>query len=428
MQRTILHIDFDSFFASCEQQFHPEFRGKPVGVTAQNGRTCIIAASREAKLYGIKTGTRSWEAKKLYPNIVLVASNFDKYYEYTKKLLSICKDYSPYVEMFSMDEVFIDLTCVLHLYPSVDFVVSEIKEKIRKQAGKYITVTCGVSHNRLLAKLASNRNKPDGYGWIKQDEVLSILNKIDLTDVCGIGDRFKRRLAFLGIKNFSDLQKYPKLLLQREFGPAAAVTLSNLAFGIDDSEVVPYYADQEVKSVGRSYCLPRNEYDQRKILQNVYELSEEIGIKLRRLDKKARTVGLCLGGERSMGARKTTSRYIDNGKDIFSVCKYLYKSWGWEVCLHCKQITCQTTCPERNLRMVRQISIWSSNLLDSNQTTLPLFDTPKVDKLKNAIDVINDKFGDHTIRRAYLLYSDKLTTKPNGYLADKYERLSLKTI
>lgn len=409
VQRTILHIDFDSFFASCEQQFHPELRGKPIGVTAQNGRTCIIAASREAKLYGIKTGTRSWEAKKLYPDIVLIGSNFDKYYEYTKKLLSICKDYSPYVEMFSMDEVFIDLSCVLNLYPSVDFVVAEIKEKIRKQAGEYITVTCGVSHNRLLAKLASNMNKPNGYGWIRQNEVLSILNRIDLTDICGIGDRFKRRLAFLGIKNFSDLQKYPKLLLQREFGPSAAESLSHLAFGVDESEVVPYTQDQEVKSVGRNYCLPHNEYDQRKILQNVFELSEEIGIKLRRLDKKARTVGLYLGGERSMGARKTTSRYIDNGKDIFSVCKYLYDSWNWN-------------------DMVRQISIWSSNLLDANQTTLPLFEAPKVDKLKDVIDVINDKFGDHTIRRAYLLYADKLTTKPNGYLADKYARLSLKSV
>ncbi len=412
MDRLVLHIDFDSFFASCEQQFNPEFRNRPIGVTAQNGRTCIIAASREAKKYGVKTGTRSWEAKKLCPNIILVPSHFDKYYEYTKILLSICKDYSPFVELFSMDEAFIELTQVMNLYPTVDSVVSDIKRRIKEEAGEYITVTCGVSHNRLLAKLASTLNKPDGYGSIGKDEVLSTLNKVDLTDVCGIGNRFKRRLAILGVRNFSDLQKYPQLLLQREFGKVASENLKLIAFGIDNSEVTPYYADQKVKSVGRAYCLPKNEYNQRKILQNVFELCEEIGIKLRRLNKKARTVGLYLGGEKSCGGRKTVQRYMDTGKDIFSVCKYLYKSWNYE----------------ENPKMVRQISIWTSNLLNTSETTIPLFESPKRDNLKTVIDAINDKFGDHTIRRAYLIYTDKLTTKPNGYLADKFARLSLREI
>jgi DNA polymerase-4 len=105
--KTILHIDFDSFFASVEQQFDPKLRGNPIGVTAQNGRTCIIAASREAKKLGVKSPSRTWEALQKVPNMIFVPAQFERYWEITQKFLDICKDFSPYVELFSLDEVFI---------------------------------------------------------------------------------------------------------------------------------------------------------------------------------------------------------------------------------------------------------------------------------------------------------------------------------
>jgi nucleotidyltransferase/DNA polymerase involved in DNA repair len=100
--RIILHIDFDSFFASCEQQFDSKLRGKPIGVTATNGRTCIIAASREAKKLGVKAPGRTWEAIKIIPDMIYVPAQFERYWEITQKFLNICKDYSPYVELFSL--------------------------------------------------------------------------------------------------------------------------------------------------------------------------------------------------------------------------------------------------------------------------------------------------------------------------------------
>ena len=109
-ERVILHIDFDSYFASCEQQFNPSLRGKPVGVVATNGRTCIIAASREAKKMGVKSPSRTWEVKNICPQLITVPAQFDCYWEITQKFLSICKDYTPYVELFSLDEVFMDIT------------------------------------------------------------------------------------------------------------------------------------------------------------------------------------------------------------------------------------------------------------------------------------------------------------------------------
>ena len=136
--------------------------GKPMGVTAANGRTCIIASSREAKKLGIKTGARSWEAQKICPDVKLVPADFVKYFEVSKKFLNICKDYSPLVELFSIDEVFMDITPTVHLFNGADGIISIIKKRIKEEIGEYITASIGISYNKLLAKLASGLKKPDG--------------------------------------------------------------------------------------------------------------------------------------------------------------------------------------------------------------------------------------------------------------------------
>ncbi|MEK9207283.1 MAG: DNA polymerase IV, partial [Patescibacteria group bacterium] len=129
MNKTILHIDFDSYFASCEQQFDDSLRGRPIGVTATNGRTCIIAASREAKKLGIKSPTRVWEARQIAPDLITVPAHFEKYWEITQKFLNICKDYSPYVELFSLDEVFIDVTSTENLFGGHLEIVRKIRQR-----------------------------------------------------------------------------------------------------------------------------------------------------------------------------------------------------------------------------------------------------------------------------------------------------------
>ncbi|MCL4417122.1 MAG: hypothetical protein M1268_02935 [Patescibacteria group bacterium] len=137
--KTILHIDFDSSFASCGQQYNPKLQKKPIGVTAVNGRTCIIASSREAKILGIKTGMRTFEAKKICPSVTFVPANFVRYWEVSKKFINICKDYSPLVEVFSIDELFIDATSTLHLFGGVYGIISKIKKRIKAEIGGYIT-------------------------------------------------------------------------------------------------------------------------------------------------------------------------------------------------------------------------------------------------------------------------------------------------
>lgn len=414
-KKVILHIDFDSFFASCEQQFDEKLRGKPIGVTATNGRTCIIAASREAKKKGVKSVTRVWDAQKICPEIITVPAHFEKYWEITQIFLNICKDYSPYVELFSLDEVFMDITATENLFGGRFKLIEAIKERIRKEIGEYITVSVGLSYNKLLAKLGSGMNKPNGFTEITPENLLEIYSKAKLTDFCGIGSRVEKRLNKLGI--FTPLQLRSASLdeLIEEFKDVEGHFLKELGLGFDAHPVVPYYIPTETKSVGRNYCIPQNTYDQRKILQHVFELCEEVGIKLRRLNKKARTVGLYLGGNNSFHGRKTLTNHIDSGKDIYSLCKLLYDEWGLAKL-------------SKDKGMVRQISVWVGNLEDKTNLTLSIFDIEQKDnKVQKVMDQINDKFGDHTIQNGFLLYGPNLKTVPNGFLADRYERQKLAT-
>ena len=406
MNHIILHIDFDSFFASVEQQDNPILRGKPIGVTATNGRTAIIAASREAKKLGIPNVTRTYDAFQICPWLQVVPAHFNRYMEVSKQFLRVCNLFSPTIEMFSIDEVFMDITQTAKLFGGVTPLIKLFKHRIFKEIGPYITVSVGVSYNKLLAKLASGWNKPNGVFVIDQTNLWDVYKQAKLTDICGIGDRIARRLNIHGIYGLLQLRDTPLEILIAEFGNVEGHILKNIGLGIDTEEVIPYTKDPGVKSVSRNYCLPRNEYNKRIIYQNIFELCEEVALKLRRLQKKTRTVGLGLRGDTNYYAHKSVDQFVDTGRDMFGICRRFLRVW--------------------DPSMVRQISVWAGNLYDSAYTPVSLFDLPeRKTHLQQTIDALNDRFGDHTIRNGFLLYADKLTTVPNGYGADRWERSKL---
>lgn len=411
MQKVILHIDFDSYFASCEQQFNPKLRGKPIGVTAQNGRTCIIAASKEAKKLGIKSPSRTWEAIQKAPTMIFVPASFERYWQITQKFIDICKDFSPFVEVFSLDEVFMDITQTQDLFGGKYELINRVKKRIKEEIGEYITVSVGISHNKLLAKLASGKNKPNGLFEITPQNLDEVYKNTNLTDFCGIGERIAIRLKRIGAYSPLDIRNMPIFKLKIEFGNVEANFLNNLSKGIDNSPVTPYTLSPLVKSVGRNYCLAQNEYDKRIVFQNLFELCEEIAIKLRRLKLSARTVGIYLGGSKSIHGRKTLSQYFDSGSDIFNLCTKILDENKFYL---------------NENDYIRRISVWAGGLETSSNISLSLFDVNnRKHKILETMDKINNKFGDHTIRNGFLLYADKLTTVPNGFMADKYERTKL---
>lgn len=415
MRQSILHIDFDSFFASVEQQYHPELRGKPLGVTARNGRNCIIAASREAKKLGIGTGSRRHDALRICPTMAFIPADFTKYWEISQLFLKICKDFSPFIEVFSIDELFMDITMTAHLFGGPHALIQQLKIRIGKEIGEYITVSVGLSHNKLLAKLGSGLKKPDGLVEITRAQVPYVYKIAKLQDICGIGFRIERRLNQMGIFTLTQLSRTPLSALVAEFGNVEGNFLYNAGRGVDTARVKPFTVIDEAKSVSRNYCLPHNEYDNRIVMQNVYELCEELGIKLRRLKKKARHAGLSLRGLENFAVHRTVDYYFNSGKELFNLLQYL---------IHKNAPYTDNLTAE--LGYVRQMSVWVSYLQDTNKLTMNMFhDNEHYERVIKIVDVLNEKYGDHTIRNGFLLYADKLTTVPNGFMADRYERVKL---
>ncbi len=405
--KTIIHIDFDSFFASCEQQNNAKFRNKPLAVLAANGATAIIAASVEAKKYGIYGRDRTYRAYELCPKLLTTKANFWLYFEVSKKFLSIANRFSPLVEVFSIDELFMDVTETQKLFGGVENLVKSFKACIKAEIGEYITASFGISYNKLLSKLASGINKPNGVYEITKENLFETYNKCKLNDICGIGYRIEEHLNKIGIYTLLDLNKADLRRLKLEFGNIEGNFLKNAGMGIGSDQLTPYTQKSETKSLSRQYCLAENTYEMKIVRENIFELCEEVTLKLRKLNKQAKIGGIYLGGEKSYHDSKTMTNYFSDPLILFNICNKFFNQW--------------------NPKMVRRISIWVANLIDDIAVPASLFEEENRNvKVQNTIDLINEKFGDYTIRRAALLKADKLKTVPNGFLADRNQRNELR--
>lgn len=404
--RTILHIDMNSFFATVEQQANPRLRDKPIGVTGGDRliRTVLSTASVEAKKFGIKTGMQIWEAKRICPELILVAGDSDKYLTCTTKFLNIFKDYTPYLEVFSIDEAFLELAKKESQNSQQAILIAkEIKSRIRSEIGEWITCSVGISYNKLMAKLASELQKPDGLIVIKDTkEAIKILNKVNLDEICGIGSQTKKRLFSLGVTNFLTLRQVPKACLIASF-KSYGETLYNMARGIDETPVKPFYKREEVKSVGHRYTIDHDTGSEVEIKQILLKLSELVAAKLRSKKLVGKTIHFWyrLADFNGDGMQQSLGFYTANGLTIFQT--------AWDIF----QIIW-------NGSKVRMVGVSVSNLKLANPHNLSwLPEDNRQEKILTTLDKINNKFGDFTLMRGALLQSSSIVRKPNSFLSDR---------
>ena len=430
--RTILHIDFNSFFATVEQQANPRLRGKPIGVTGGDRmkRTVLGAASIEAKKFGVKTGMPPWEAKKLCPEIIFVNGDSDKYLETTKRFLNILKDYTPYVEVFSIDECFLEIKpslrgpkargnplrlkdCFVVNTPRNDVVkiALDIKRRIRSEIGEWISCSIGISYNKLMAKLAGSLIKPDGLVVIANpEEAIKILNHIELDEICGIGRQIKKRLNNSGIFNFKQLRVVPLPALLASY-KSYGQTLYNMARGLDYSEIIPFYEREEVKSIGHRHTLECDTSDVEHIKQVLLKLCELVARRLRAKNLVGKTVSCwyrnALNGNVHFtgDGMQVTILSTRDGLEIFQAA---WKSFH--------QIF--------SGGKIRMIGVSISNLRPQNPETISLLpENKRQETIIAALDKINDKFGEFTLQRGILLDSTNIKRRPNPFLSDRRFKL-----
>ena len=214
MQRKIIHIDMDAFYASVEQRDRPELRGKPVAVGYGGNRGVVASANYEARKYGVRSAMPSITAKRLCPSLIFVASRFDVYREVSRQIRNIFFDYTDLVEPLSLDEAYLDVTHDKKELQSATLIAQDIRHRIFETT--QLTASAGVSFNKFLAKIASDVNKPNGIKVITPKEALPFLDQLPIEKFHGIGKVTAKKMQTMGIFSGADLRKRSEIeLVQR---------------------------------------------------------------------------------------------------------------------------------------------------------------------------------------------------------------------
>jgi DNA polymerase-4 len=384
----ILHLDMNAFFASVEQQSNPALQGKPIAVIGSNGRTVITTASYEARKFGVKTGMAIWEAKRQCPQLILVVGDNQKYTYTSSRIFNMMLDYTPLVEVFSIDEAFLDITGSMGIFGTPERIVYLMKARIKHSFG--LTCSVGIGPNKLIAKLASDMKKPDGVTLIRPEEVAQVLETIPIMDICGIGAQTEKKLNLLGIKTCGDLGRFPVDILKRKFG-INGLHLHDMGLGIDHSPVVPASDQDKVKSVGHSMTLKRDISRRQDILKYLLQLSEMVGRRARRYGVSGKTVHLYIRYAdfySSIGKQQTLANPINQSDDIYKAVMDILD-------------TIELQQP------VRLLGVRLTNLR-YHVMQLPLFPQERKKSLMvNAMDAVNNRYGDFTVTFASLMDTEE---------------------
>lgn len=388
MPRVILHLDMNSYFASVEQQANPFLRGKPIGVVATmtpNG--CIIASSLEAKAEGIKTGVRVREAQVIDPNIILIPNDAAKYRTVTSGLMRILRSYTEEIELYSIDEAFLDLTGFVRSLEQAAVISEDIRRRIISEIGEWLQCSIGVAPTRWLSKFGSDVADKGTTLVLNHDNLVQHLDPRPLTDAWGIAHRLERRLNLLNLYSLGDLRHCPVANLMTTFGIMGYELWANLN-GIEFAAVQP---QRLPKSIGHSHVFARraDSLDYPKAI--LAKLCEKAGRRLRALDLEASGLWLSYGlpdwmrqryGRSGGGGALTLPSPVIDTRDIFRIC--------WE--------TLTADLPRGALPNYLAMTLFH---LRPRSDQLEFWPRGKKDPpaLASAVDTVNDKYGDFTVTR-----------------------------
>ncbi len=365
-----LFLDMNSFFASVEQQEHPELRGRPVAVVPLLAdTTCCIAASYEAKAFGVKTGTNVAEAKRLCPNIILVEAKHDPYRDYHARIVKVVGACLPVTEIWSIDE----MVCRLwdnerHLWDAMRL-GEQIKAKIKAEVGECLHCSVGLGPNPFLAKVAAELHKPNGLVVISEEDLPQKLYQLALTDFPGINTRMEARLAAVGVRTTEQMYGLTRDEMRRVWGGVGGDRWWHQLRGHE--VVLPPTAR---RSVGHSHVLPPELRTPAGAAAVVRRLLEKAGERMRHLGFCAR--GLSVHARAEDGRTWAAKSRLTACADTWTLMESMASLW------------------EHPFSKVRQVGVVLYDLLPLSGTTVSLFgtDTRRLDAAR-AVDALNRKYG-----------------------------------
>jgi DNA polymerase IV len=391
MRRVIFLVDMNAFFIGCEMTRKPELKGSPAAVAGDPKRRSgiILAANYEARKFGVKTTMVLHEALKLCPGLVLVPPEHRFYEEKSREVMEILSRFSPEVQQNSIDEAWIDLTGCESLFGSPLQIAQKIMKTIMEELDLWCSI--GISENKFLAKMASERKKPLGITEIWEKDVPEKIWPLPVREMYGIGKQTEKKLSNMGIMTIGDIAAFDKKSLCSVMGKYGE-DLYRLAHGIDPTPVSIHYYHVN-KSISRSTTLSRDITDIEYAKSVLLQMAEEVGSDARRQATKGKTISIEIKYDNFESiTRQKSVPFTYLTRDIYKTgCILLEENWN-------------------SLKPVRLLGIGLANYESTEINQLSIFDmieAPTVDhreeKLEKAVDTIRERFGSAKIKRAKTL-------------------------
>ena len=319
---TILHVDMDAFYASVAEHDDPSLKGKAVVVGA-GVRGVVLSANYEARKFGIRAAIPVARAQRMAPQAIFIAPNHARYSEVSEHIMEIFHSYTPYVEPISLDEAFLDVTGSRRLLGSGREIAKAIREKVETQEG--ITCSVGIAPSKFIAKLASDRCKPNGMLEIAPDRILNFLHPLPVSAIWGVGPKTTESLERLGLRTVADIANTPRATLIRALGEANGNSIYELAWGRDYREVI---SDEPEKSISAAETFARDIDDEELILAEFLRLTERATARMRERSLFAKTISIKVrySDFTTINRSKTLALAIDSSHECYEVVKILYQS------------------------------------------------------------------------------------------------------
>ena len=391
--RAILHSDANCFYASVETVLNPEFRGKAIAVcgSPEERHGIVLAKSEKAKRAGVKTGMANWQAKQCCRDLIIVPPQYDYYLKFSKLLHGIYRRYTDQVEPFGMDECWLDVT-----YSPGDpmEIAEEIRQVVKDELG--LTVSIGVSFNKVFAKLGSDYKKPDAITQISKEHFKEIVWPLPCSDLLYCGNATTAKLGSMGVRTIGGIASLPVEVMQRKFGKNG-VALWKYANGLDDSRVAHQDYTAPAKSVGHGITCVADLENMDEARKVIFALSLDIGYKLRYMNLRATGVQLYVrNSELSFCSwqKRLEMATQDEGTIALAAYSLLEEKYSWH-------------------NPIRSITVTATQLDSSqNPTQLSmLLDYERLvrrEKLNESIDTIRDRYGKYAVIPALVLDEKKM--------------------
>ena len=382
--RAILHVDMDAFYASVEQRDHPELRGKPLIVGGVSGRGVVAAASYEVRKFGVRSAMPIRRALALCPHAICVRPRMSRYAEVSAQVFAVFHEFTPLVEGLSLDEAYLDVTSSRALKGDPVRIAADIKRRIRSDTS--LTASVGVATNKLIAKIASDLNKPDGLTVVTEDRIHEVLDPLPVNRLPGLGRKLGEHVVASGIATLGALRRAEDEHLRLIFGKHWQ-SWRDRASGIDDREVE---SDHDEKSVSNERTFGEDLRDIEMMRTELAVLADKVSGRLRAKELKAACVGIKirLHDFKTLNRQCTLATPTAESRVIAERARSLFDAW----------------VGTQQRPRIRLLGVSSSDF--SRESQSDLFAEPERqqnEKLDAALDAIREKFGGAAVARASVL-------------------------